>query len=87
MPSRRLTVLGAAAFLASIVSLPAIDVAAQDTTPLPAGRDTLKQRLGHKWSDAQRVNDCKVPPERRGESKRPSECAPRRTVVSQPRAP
>ena len=40
------------------------------------GRDTLKNRLSDKASDEQRVNDCKVPPERRGESQRPAECAP-----------
>jgi hypothetical protein len=43
--------------------------------PRPRGRDTLKQRLSDKASDEQRVNDCKVPPERRGQSRRPAECA------------
>jgi hypothetical protein len=42
--------------------------------PRPAGRDTLKQRLSDKASDEQRVNDCKVPAERRGKSRRPAEC-------------
>jgi hypothetical protein len=37
--------------------------------------DTLKSRLSDKASDEQRVNDCKVPPERRGPKKRPTECA------------
>jgi hypothetical protein len=46
---------------------------AEQTRPL--GRDTLKQRLSDKASDEQRVNDCKVPPERRGQSRRPAECA------------
>jgi hypothetical protein len=42
--------------------------------PRPPGRDTLKQRLSDKGSDEQRVNDCKVPAERRGKSRRPAEC-------------
>jgi hypothetical protein len=37
---------------------------------------TLKERLGDKASDEQRVNDCKVPPERRGPKPRPSACTP-----------
>ena len=36
---------------------------------------TAKERLGDKASDNQRVNDCKVPPEKRGPVKRPTECA------------
>jgi hypothetical protein len=36
---------------------------------------TGKERLGDKASDDQRVNDCHVPPEKRGRSRRPTECA------------
>ena len=36
---------------------------------------TGKERLGDKASDNQRVNDCRVPPEKRGPAKRPTECA------------
>lgn len=32
---------------------------------------TLKERLSDKASDAQRVNNCRVPPERRGPLPRP----------------
>ena len=32
---------------------------------------TLKERLSDKASDAQRVDDCRVPPERRGPLPRP----------------
>lgn len=39
----------------------------------PAAR-TGKERLSDKASDEQRVNDCKVPPERRGRSTRPPDC-------------
>jgi hypothetical protein len=38
---------------------------------------TGKERLGDKASDNQRVNDCRVPPEKRGPIKRPTECAQR----------
>jgi len=41
-----------------------------------AGKDdTLKERLSDKASDEQRVNDCKVPLEKRGPTVRPSDCA------------
>ncbi len=40
----------------------------------PAAARTGKERLSDKASDEQRVNDCKVPPERRGRSTRPPEC-------------
>ncbi|SAL13425.1 hypothetical protein AWB67_00242 [Caballeronia terrestris] len=35
---------------------------------------TLKERLGDKASDDQRVDNCKVPAERRGSKSRPDEC-------------
>lgn len=34
---------------------------------------TGKERLGPKWSDEQRVDDCKVPPEKRTKE-RPADC-------------
>jgi hypothetical protein len=36
---------------------------------------TGKERLGNKWSDEQRVDNCKVPPEKRGTKPRPDACA------------
>ncbi len=39
------------------------------------GEKTGKERLSGKAADEQRVNDCKVPAEKRGASKRPSACA------------
>jgi hypothetical protein len=36
---------------------------------------TGKERLSDKASDNQRVNDCRVPPEKRGPIQRPTECA------------
>lgn len=52
------------------------DGAAQDGTTVvaPQSGPTLKERLSDKASDGQRVNDCKVPPEKRGNSKRSAEC-------------
>lgn len=42
--------------------------------PPPARVLTGKERLGPKWSDEQRVDDCKVPVERRTKE-RPADCA------------
>lgn len=36
---------------------------------------TGKERLGEKWTDEQRVDNCGVPPERRGDTPRPDLCA------------
>ena len=36
---------------------------------------TGKERLGNKWSDEQRLDNCKVPPEKRGSKPRPDSCA------------
>jgi hypothetical protein len=36
---------------------------------------TLKERLGDKASDDQRVDNCKVPADRRGPKPRPDACA------------
>ena len=41
----------------------------------PAVR-TGKERLGRKWMDEQRLDNCKVPPERRGTTPRPETCPP-----------
>jgi hypothetical protein len=57
------------------VALPAA-AQVQQSVPAAAGaRVTGKERLGDKASDNQRVNDCKVPPEKRGPVPRPTECA------------
>lgn len=36
--------------------------------------ETLKERLSDKASDEQRVDNCRVPPEKRGTKKRPDTC-------------
>jgi hypothetical protein len=38
--------------------------------------ETLKERLSDKASDEQRVDNCNVPPEKRGTKKRPDTCTP-----------
>jgi ribosomal protein L27 len=35
---------------------------------------TGKERLGPKWTDEQRIDNCKVPVEKRGTKPRPSAC-------------
>ena len=35
---------------------------------------TGKERLGPKWTDEQRIDNCKVPPDKRGYKPRPDIC-------------
>ncbi len=35
---------------------------------------TGKERLGRKWMDEQRIDNCKVPPDLRGSKPRPARC-------------
>ncbi|WP_224741772.1 MULTISPECIES: hypothetical protein [unclassified Bradyrhizobium] len=35
---------------------------------------TGKERLGRKWTDEQRIDNCNVPPDKRGTKPRPSAC-------------
>lgn len=37
---------------------------------------TGKERLGPKWTDEQRIDNCKVPPAKRGAKPRPEGCPP-----------
>ena len=55
----------------SAASPPAAAPAPRDTTP---EAETLKERLSDKASDEQRVDNCRVAPERRGDRPRP-DCA------------
>lgn len=36
---------------------------------------TGKERLGRKWMDEQRIDNCNVPPDKRGSKPRPVACA------------
>jgi hypothetical protein len=46
-----------------------------NTPPASAPALTGKERLSDKASDEQRINDCRVPPERRTRA-RPTQCHP-----------
>jgi hypothetical protein len=43
-------------------------------TQLPATL-TGKERLGRKWTDEQRIDNCNVPPDKRGSRPRPGACS------------
>jgi hypothetical protein len=51
---------------------------AQDRTPADSNSITApltgKERLGRKWMDEQRIDNCKVPPDKQGTRPRSSEC-------------
>ena len=68
------------AFIAVLLALPAD---AQEGTslsqPAPNGASspatlTGKERLGRKWMDEQRIDNCNVPIDKRGSKARPSVC-------------
>ena len=40
----------------------------------PHGSLTAKERLGEKWKDEQRIDNCKVPLDKRGPKPRPDTC-------------
>ncbi len=44
------------------------------TTYLQKTVKTAKERLGRKYADEQRVNNCKVPIKKRGNKPRPAQC-------------
>jgi hypothetical protein len=75
-----------AVLLLGLALLAPIGAAAQ-TTVQHAGSghrsmETLKERLSDKASDEQRVNDCKVPPEKRSRA-RPTDCGDAAMSVTQ----
>ncbi len=79
-PSPMVLVLLLASFPTSAASaqdrLPSADPPPSAVTQpwdLPAGL-TGKERLGRKWMDEQRIDNCKVPIDKRGTKPRPSTC-------------
>jgi hypothetical protein len=66
-------VLAALIALAGSGAASAADAPSSQSQPPKATVKTGKERLGDKASDEQRVDDCKVPPERRSRT-RPANC-------------
>ena len=52
---------------------PSLDQPAPNAT-VQQGTLTGKERLGPKWTDEQRIDNCKVPIDKRGTKPRPSIC-------------
>lgn len=55
-----------------------VDRAAPDAASPPSNGSsplTGKERLGRKWMDEQRIDNCKVPIDKRGARPRPGNCA------------
>jgi hypothetical protein len=56
---------------------PVNELPTPDTTTLPLNAPaalTGKERLGSKWMDEQRIDNCRVPTDKRGFKPRPSTC-------------
>ena len=79
-----------AALLAAFMLLPLL-ADAEDLTqthrPSPAQSDvpqtlTGNERLGRKWTDGQRINNCGVPEYRRGPKPRPDSCDHRKAGLT-----
>ena len=49
---------------------------ARPATAIPADGSSLtgKERMGRKWMDEQRIDNCNVPADKRGSRARPSDC-------------
>jgi hypothetical protein len=81
---RRLYRASLVSLLSVCLALPAVaqessqlDQPAPNAAPLPSTTPaalTGKERLGKKWMDEQRIDNCKVPVEKRGTQPRPSTC-------------
>jgi hypothetical protein len=56
-----------------------ISHAQQASSPSQASSGVLtgKERLGKKWMDEQRMDNCKIPLDKRGSKPRPASCSPR----------
>ena len=50
------------------------NAASNISTEMPKPGLTGKERLGPKWSDEQRIDNCRVPFEKRGKKPRPDNC-------------
>ena len=78
-PSSRRHVLGVTALLVIAALSPAISreqshaAKGRETSPIPRVL-TGKERLGRKWMDEQRIDNCKVPIDKRGTKPRLDTC-------------
>ena len=62
---------------ASAQERPRPDVPTPNTATVPANTSTTltgKERLGKKWDDEQRIDNCNVPVDKRGTKPRPGTC-------------
>ena len=55
-------------------SVLAEEKATKQILPNATGTLTGKERLGKKWMDEQRIDNCNVPPDKRGARPRPVAC-------------
>lgn len=65
------------AMAASAQDSPRRDQPPPDAVALPSGTPTAltgKERLGPKWMDEQRIDNCKVPVDKRGSKPRSGNC-------------
>ena len=77
MPRCESLVIALLLLFAGFASCAQADDAMPKAGPAKAGSPaklTGKERLGPKWSDEQRIDNCKVPLDKRGPRPRPSAC-------------
>jgi hypothetical protein len=68
--------LGALVVVGLTSAAPAQDARPDQVAPVSTQPSlTGKERLGRKWMDEQRIDNCNVPPDKRGTRPRSSSCA------------
>ena len=68
--------LGALIVAGLTSATPAQDTRSTEVAPISTPPSlTGKERLGRKWMDEQRIDNCNVPIDKRGTRPRPSSCA------------
>jgi len=68
--------------LAALLLLPAAAEAEDPAPTAPVVVKTAKERLVDKAADEQRVDNCRVPPEKRGSKPRPDTCSNERAATN-----
>lgn len=81
MPSRRIVTMSMAGLVSTLVGAGCCAQAANSS----GHAGTLKERSSDKASDEQRVDNCKVPLDRRGSRPRPEGCAHAGTSTARPK--